>query len=184
MFKNKNIIIGITGGIAAYKAIGLCSYLSQQEANVIPIMTRGATKMICPTTLRGITGNEVMIEVWEEPFPKKIAHIHLADTADLIIIAPATAHFIAKHANGLADDMLSNVLLAVEKRSKILFCPAMNVHMYNHPATKRNIQLLKDYNINILEPVVGHLACGYNAEGKLPETNEIVDKALEILKSF
>ncbi|MNV72447.1 Coenzyme A biosynthesis bifunctional protein CoaBC [compost metagenome] len=145
-------------------------------------MSRGAKKFVEPITFRGVTGNDPIIEVWEEPFPKKVAHVYLADIADAIVIVPATAHFIAKHANGLADDMLTNVLLATNDSSKVIFCPAMNVNMYNHPATKRNIKILEEYGINILPPEIGHLVCGYEAEGKLPSTPIIVECIRQIIK--
>lgn len=180
-FPNKKIIVGITGGVAAYKSIGLCSYLKQQGADVYPVMTRGSEKFINKNMFRAITGKDALVEVWEEPFENKIAHIHLADEADLIVVVPATANFIAKHANGIADDMLSNILLAVSNRQKVLFCPAMNVNMYNHPATQKNLVTLMDYGINILEPSTGYLACGYEAEGKLPDTDVITKKMLSIL---
>lgn len=184
MFKDKTIVVGITGGIAAYKAAGLCSHLAQQGANVFVVMTDHATQFIAPLTFHALTGNEVVTSVFEEKHPKKLAHIHLADTADLIVVAPATANFIAKHVNGLADDMLSNILLATEHREKILFCPAMNVHMYNHPATQKNLKELKSYGIEVLDPDSGHLACGYDAVGKLASTENIVKKMKEQLQKL
>ncbi|MDF2533879.1 MAG: bifunctional 4-phosphopantothenoylcysteine decarboxylase/phosphopantothenoylcysteine synthetase [Bacillales bacterium] len=179
-FMNKTFVVGITGGIASYKAIGLCSYLKQQGASVFPVMTRGAAKMIQPASVRGVVGRDPLIEVWEEPIPNAIAHIYLAEQAHAIIVAPATAHTIAKHHAGLADDMLTNILLATENKEKILFCPAMNVHMWQHPATQRNVNEMKSWGIQFLEPTSGNLACGVNDVGRLPETPEIVAKIKEM----
>jgi phosphopantothenoylcysteine decarboxylase/phosphopantothenate--cysteine ligase len=181
MFKDKKIVLGVTGGIAAYKAAGLASYLSQAGANVQVVMTENAHEFITPLTFQALTGNDVLTSVFDERFPKKIAHIHLADNADLIVVAPATANVIAKMANGLADDMLLNLLLAVPDQNKVLICPAMNVHMYTHQATQKNLETIKSFGLHVLDPASGHLACGYDAVGKLPSTEVIVEKMKEML---
>jgi phosphopantothenoylcysteine decarboxylase/phosphopantothenate--cysteine ligase len=180
-FKDKTVVVGVTGGIAAFKSASLCSALKQMGANVYAVMTKGAHEFIGAATLQGLTGNPVLTHVFEEPFPGKIAHIHLADTADLIIVAPATANFIAKHANGLADDMLSTILLATKNRGKIIICPAMNVNMYQHPATQRNLAWIHSTGVHFLDPASGRLACGYDDIGKLPDTTVILNKAREII---
>ncbi|MGO4543772.1 bifunctional phosphopantothenoylcysteine decarboxylase/phosphopantothenate--cysteine ligase CoaBC [Paenibacillus sp. 2TAB23] len=172
MLKGKTIILGITGGIAAYKGAALCSKLVQAGATVHVIMTESATKFITPLTLQTLSRNPVHIDTFDERDPAVVSHIHLADHADLIVIAPATANAIAKLAGGHADDMLSTTLLAAT--SPILIAPAMNVHMYEHPAVVSNLELLAARGVMFVEPGTGQLACGYVAKGRLAEPEDIV----------
>ncbi|WP_338555818.1 bifunctional phosphopantothenoylcysteine decarboxylase/phosphopantothenate--cysteine ligase CoaBC [Paenibacillus sp. KS-LC4] len=172
MLTNKTIILGITGGIAAYKAATLCSRLVQAGAKVHVIMTESAARFITPLTLQTLSRNPVHIDTFDERDPAVVSHIHLADHADLIVVAPATANVIGKMANGLADDMLSTTLLAAT--SPVLVAPAMNVHMYEHPAVAQNLQTLADRGVMFVDPGEGQLACGYVAKGRLAEPEEIV----------
>ncbi|MFF2093602.1 bifunctional phosphopantothenoylcysteine decarboxylase/phosphopantothenate--cysteine ligase CoaBC [Paenibacillus sp. NPDC058174] len=172
MLKGKTIILGITGGIAAYKGAALCSKLVQAGADVHVIMTESAAKFITPLTLQTLSRHPVYIDTFEERDPSVVAHIHLADHADLIVIAPATANAIGKIANGLADDMLSTTMLAAT--SPVLIAPAMNVHMYENPAVVRNLELLAERGMMFVEPGTGQLACGYVAKGRLAEPEDIV----------
>lgn len=182
MFKDKKIVLGVTGGIAAYKAASLCSQLKQQGADVHVVMTENAKKFVTPITFQALSHNEVLCDTFQEEDPKYIAHIHYADVADLIIVAPATAQTIAKTANGIADNMLGNILLAVSDFNKVLICPAMNVNMLCNPLTMANVNRLKEIGMNVLNPTNGHLACGYEAEGKLPDTKTIMDECERILE--
>ncbi|MFF2484125.1 bifunctional phosphopantothenoylcysteine decarboxylase/phosphopantothenate--cysteine ligase CoaBC [Paenibacillus sp. NPDC058071] len=177
MLKGKSIILGITGGIAAYKGAALCSKLVQAGADVRVIMTESAAKFITPLTLQTLSRHPVYIDTFEERDPSVVAHINLADHADLILVAPATANAIGKMANGLADDMLSTTLLAAT--SPIIVAPAMNVHMYEHPAVVRNMETLAQRGVMFVEPGTGQLACGYVAKGRLAEPEDIV-KAVEM----
>ncbi|WP_424765861.1 bifunctional phosphopantothenoylcysteine decarboxylase/phosphopantothenate--cysteine ligase CoaBC [Paenibacillus sp. sgz302251] len=171
MLKGKSIILGITGGIAAYKSAALCSKLVQAGANVHVIMTDSATKFITPLTLQTLSRNPVYIDTFDERNPAVVSHIDLADHADLIVVAPATANVIAKLAGGHADDMLSTTLLAAT--CPIIIAPAMNVHMYEHPAVVGNMELLASRGALFIEPGTGQLACGYVAKGRLAEPEEI-----------
>ncbi|MDQ8733449.1 bifunctional phosphopantothenoylcysteine decarboxylase/phosphopantothenate--cysteine ligase CoaBC [Paenibacillus sp. LHD-38] len=172
MLKGKTIILGITGGIAAYKGAALCSKLVQAGANVHVIMTESAVKFITPLTLQTLSRNPVYIDTFDEIDPAVVSHIHLADHADLIVIAPATANTLAKLAGGHADDMLSTTLLAAT--CPVLIAPAMNVHMYEHPAVVHNLELLSSRGAMFVEPGTGQLACGYVAKGRLAEPEDIV----------
>lgn len=172
MIQGKTILLGITGGIAAYKGAALCSKLVQAGAKVHVIMTESATKFITPLTLQTLSRNVVHIDTFDEREPSVVSHIHLADHADLVIVAPATANSIAKLANGIADDMLSTTLLAAT--CTLLIAPAMNVHMYEHPAVVRNMELLAERGAMFVEPGTGQLACGYVAKGRLAEPEDIV----------
>lgn len=172
MIQGKTIVLGITGGIAAYKGAALCSKLVQAGANVHVIMTDSATKFITPLTLQILSRNPVHIDTFDERDPAVVSHIHLADSADLIVIAPATANVLAKLAGGHADDMLSTTMLAAT--SPVLIAPAMNVHMYEHPAVVHNLELLAARGVMFVEPGTGQLACGYVAKGRLAEPEEIM----------
>ncbi|URN93275.1 MAG: bifunctional phosphopantothenoylcysteine decarboxylase/phosphopantothenate--cysteine ligase CoaBC [Candidatus Pristimantibacillus lignocellulolyticus] len=173
MLQGKTIVLGISGGIAAYKAATICSKLTAAGANVHVIMTTSATKFITPLTLQTLSKNEVHINTFDENNPQVVNHINLADAADLILIAPATANTIGKLANGIADDMLSTTLLAAT--CPIVIAPAMNVHMYEHPAVVHNMNLLAQRGAMFVDPGTGQLACGYVAKGRLAEPEEIVD---------
>ncbi|RJE90559.1 bifunctional phosphopantothenoylcysteine decarboxylase/phosphopantothenate--cysteine ligase CoaBC [Paenibacillus sp. 1011MAR3C5] len=172
MIAGKRIILGITGGIAAYKGAALCSKLVQAGASVHVIMTKSAAEFVTPLTLQTLSRNPVHIDTFDERNPEVVTHIHLADHADLIVIAPATANFMAKLANGHADDMLGTTLLAAT--CPILVAPAMNVHMYEHPAVVDNMERLAARGVMFVEPGTGQLACGYVAKGRLAEPEDIV----------
>jgi phosphopantothenoylcysteine decarboxylase/phosphopantothenate--cysteine ligase len=172
ILKGKTILLGVCGGIAAYKAAALCSKLVQAGAEIHVIMTISATKFIAPLTFQTLSRNHVTVDTFAEMDPSVVTHIHLADHADLIIIAPATANMIAKMAYGLADDMLSTTLLAAE--ASIVVAPAMNVHMYAHPAVVHNMEILRSRGVRFIEPGEGQLACGYVGKGRLAEPEEIV----------
>ncbi|WP_334071771.1 MULTISPECIES: bifunctional phosphopantothenoylcysteine decarboxylase/phosphopantothenate--cysteine ligase CoaBC [Paenibacillus] len=178
MLKGKKVLLGVTGGIAAFKAASLCSKLVQQGAEVQVIMTESATKFVTELTLQALSKNPVYTDTFDEKDPGAIAHIALADWADLVLIAPATANIIAKMAAGLADDMLSTTLLATE--APIMLAPAMNVHMYAHPAVKRNLAELASRGVLLVEPGEGLLACGYTGKGRMEEPETIVD----VVKGF
>jgi phosphopantothenoylcysteine decarboxylase/phosphopantothenate--cysteine ligase len=171
MLKGKSILLGVCGGIAAYKAAALCSKLVQAGAEVHVIMTESAVKFIAPLTFQTLSRNHVAIDTFDEADPSAVSHIDLADHADLIIVAPATANMIAKMAYGLADDMLSTTLLAAT--APIIVAPAMNVHMYEHPAVIHNMKMLRDRGVRFIEPGEGQLACGYVGKGRLAEPEEI-----------
>ncbi|CAM2820928.1 bifunctional phosphopantothenoylcysteine decarboxylase/phosphopantothenate--cysteine ligase CoaBC [Paenibacillus sediminis] len=172
MLNGKKIVLGVTGGIAAYKAASLCSKLVQKGADVHVIMTSSATRFITELTMQTISRNPVYTDTFDEREPSVVSHIHLADLADLIIVAPATANIIAKMAHGLADDMLSTTLLATT--APIMVAPAMNVHMYQHPAVMDNMMKLVSRGVSMIEPGEGLLACGYVGKGRLEEPETIV----------
>lgn len=173
MFKDKNIVIGITGGIACYKACDIVSYLKHEGANVKVIMTKNATEFIQPLTLETLSNNKVIIDMWNKRSDGEVEHISIAQWADLFLIVPATANIIGKVANGIADDMLSTTIMATP--APVIFAPAMNNEMYNNRIVQDNIKKLKEYNYLFIEPVVGSLACGYTAVGKLAPKEEIIN---------
>ena len=175
----KNILIGVTGGIAAYKVVELASLLKKSGANVKVMMTKHATEFVSPRTFQEITNNAVSVEMFADAANFNVAHISLAKFADLIVIAPATANFLAKMAHGIADDLLTTTILAFDK--KILLCPSMNTKMFENPATQANLATLKARGVEILEPNAGNLACGTIGKGRLPEPIEI---CAEIEKFF
>ena len=174
MLKNKCIILGISGGIAAYKMANLASLLVKKGAKVHVIMTENATKFISPITFETLTKNKCMINTFDRNFEYKVEHIEVAKEADIFVVAPATANIISKLANGLADDMLSTVALACT--CKKLVCPAMNTRMYENPIVKDNIDKLKKYDFDIMEADKGYLACGDTGVGKLPDIEDIYDR--------
>jgi phosphopantothenoylcysteine decarboxylase/phosphopantothenate--cysteine ligase len=172
MLTGKKILLGVTGGIAAFKAAALCSQLVKKGAEVQVIMTKSATEFITPLTMQALSKNPVYSDTFDEKNPRTIAHINLADWADLVLIAPATANIIGKMTAGIADDMLSTTLLATE--APIMLAPAMNVHMYTHPAVMRNMSELVSRGVMMIEPGEGLLACGYTGKGRLEEPETIV----------
>ncbi|EPD52847.1 bifunctional phosphopantothenoylcysteine decarboxylase/phosphopantothenate--cysteine ligase CoaBC [Paenisporosarcina sp. FSL H8-0542] len=172
MLANKKILLCVAGGIAVYKAVALVSKLSQAGADVKVIMTESATKFVQPLSFQVMSRNDVYTDTFDEKDSNVIAHINLADWADLVIVAPATANVIGKLANGLGDDMLTTTLLATT--AKVWIAPAMNVHMYDHPAVKRNISTLAADGYEFIEPSEGFLACGYVGKGRLEEPEKIV----------
>ena len=173
MLKGKTILLGVSGGIAAYKGAALCSKLAQAGADVRVIMTESATKFIAPLTFQTLSRHDVIVDTFDEKDASVVSHIDLADRADLVIVAPATANTIAKMALGLGDDMLSTTLLATT--APILVAPAMNVHMYAHPAVQANMNTLAERGVLFVEPGTGQLACGYVGKGRLEEPEQIVE---------
>jgi phosphopantothenoylcysteine decarboxylase / phosphopantothenate---cysteine ligase len=167
--QNKNILLCVTGGIAAYKAIDLASMLQKSGYSVRTVLTEAARQFVSPLNFAAITHNSVHESLWTDADP--IPHITLADWADLIVVAPATANALAKAAHGIADDLLSTLLLAHQK--PILWVPAMNVHMFENPVTQKNLALLKERGDHILSPAKGMLACGYEGQGKYPPNLEV-----------
>ncbi len=179
MLKDKNILLAVCGGIAAYKIVEVASRLRKLGANVHVVMTKEATEFVTPLTFQEISGNPVNVSMWEKVTNWNVEHIALANLADLVLIAPATANIIGKIANGIADDMLSTVVMAT--KAPVFVAPAMNSNMFTNPITQKNIQTLRDVNYHIIEPASGHLACGVNGVGRLPEPITLVE---EIEKYF
>ncbi len=172
MLKGKTVLLGVTGGIAAYKAAALASALVKLHANVEVVMTKNATEFIAPLTFEQLTGNRVSVDTFDRNFVHKVEHISLAKRTDLVIVAPATANIIAKFAHGIADDMLSTTVLAC--RCPKLVAPAMNTNMYENPITQDNLEKLRHYGFEVIEPASGRLACGDVGAGKLPEPETLV----------
>ncbi len=168
----QTIILGVTGSIAAYKAADLASELTKLGANVYVVMTKEATQIIAPLTLQVLSRNPVGVDLWEEGKGWQPGHIELADKADLLLVAPATANILANFAHGLAPDLLTSIYLATP--APVMIAPAMNGKMLAHPATQANIEVLRARGHNFIEPVAGVLACGYEGEGKLASVAEMV----------
>lgn len=179
MLKDKNIVIGITGGIASYKICGLITHLVNEGARVKVIMTKNATDFINPLTFEVLSKNKVAVDMFVEENCNYIGHIEYGQHADIIVIAPATANIIGKISSGIADDMLSSTIVASTK--PVLFVPAMNEYMYLNRIVQNNIEKLKSYGYLFLKPEVGTLACGTSGIGKLPNTKIIFDKIKKIL---
>lgn len=173
MLKGKKIVLGVTGGIAVYKAVDLVSRLRKQGAEVRVIMTEHAQKFVTPLTFKEISGNKVATSMWESNQEFNVEHIALANWADAFLVAPATANILAKMACGIADDLLSTTLLAAQ--APIIVCPAMNTGMYENPITQDNIKKLADFGVTVMPPAVGVLACGTSGAGRLPEPQQIVE---------
>lgn len=173
MLKGKKIVLGVTGGIAVYKAVDLVSRLRKQGCEVRVVMTEHAQEFVTPLTFKEISGNQVAVSMWSSNQEFNVEHIALANWADLFVVAPATANILAKMAHGLADDLLSTTLLAAQ--APIMVCPAMNTGMYEHPATQENLELLRKRGVVVMRPAVGKLACGTSGAGRLPEPQEIVE---------
>jgi len=174
---SKIILLGISGGIAAYKACDLVRRLRDQGAAVHVVMTPAACKFVSPLTLQALSENPVHTELFDLEQESKISHIALADMPDLIVVAPATADLIAKVAHGFCDDLLTTILCATTR--PVLFCPSMNVNMWSNPATQDNLWLIKDRGLDVMEPRSGSLACGYEGMGRLPEPEEIVKRLMQ-----
>lgn len=176
-----NVILGVTGSIAAYKAADIIYYMTNASFNVNVIMTKSATEFITPLTLQTLSKNKVYIDIFQEDCPSEVKHITLAKEADLLLVAPATANIIGKLSNGIADDMLTATFLAV-KDIPILIAPAMNTRMYNHPILKENIDRLVKNGVSIIKPRESMLACGDLGEGALADEQEILRCVTESLK--
>ena len=173
------VILGITGSIAAYKAADLASQLTKRGCQVTAVMTQDAQEFITPLTIQVLTQNPVVAGLYDEKQSWRPGHIQLADSADLIVIAPATANVLAKLAHGLADDALSAICLAT--RAPILHAPAMNGRMWSHPATQRNVATLREWGHHFIGPEAGLLACGYEGLGRLWPVEGIVERVMELL---
>jgi phosphopantothenoylcysteine decarboxylase/phosphopantothenate--cysteine ligase len=178
MLKDKNIIVGVTGGIAAYKVVDVVSRLKKQKANVEVIMTENATKFVSPLTFQTLSSNPVYMEMFKEPKNHNVEHISLAEKADMFLIAPATANVIGKIANGIADDLLTTTVMAT--KSKVIFAPAMNTNMYLNPIVEKNMEYLKQLGYEFIEPGTGILACQTYGPGRMAEPVNIVDYIIDI----
>ena len=179
MLKGKTVLLGVTGGIAAYKAAALASALVKQHAAVEVVMTKNATEFVTPLTFEQLTGRRTMVDTFDRNFSHQVEHISLAERTDLVIIAPATANVCAKLAHGLADDMLTTTTLAC--RCPKLIAPAMNTNMYENPVTQDNLEILRRYGWDVIEPASGRLACGAVGKGKMPETEDLLQHILRYL---
>ena len=179
MLKGKTVLLGVTGGIAAYKAAALASALVKQHAAVEVVMTENATKFVTPLTFEQLTGRRTMVDTFDRNFSHQVEHISLAERTDLVIVAPATANVMAKLAHGLADDMLTTTILAC--RCPKLIAPAMNTNMYENPVTQDNMDILRRYGWDVIEPASGRLACGAVGKGKMPEPEDLLQHVLRYL---
>lgn len=161
----KNLVLGVSGGIAVYKALEIVSLLVKKDINVNVIMTESATKFVTPLSFQSLSQNMVTCDMFAEPKAWEIQHISLAEKADVFLVAPATANIIGKVANGIADDMLSTTIMAT--KAKVIFAPAMNTNMYENPIVQENIKKLKSLGYEFIDPAEGRLACGTSGKGKL-----------------
>jgi len=173
--------LGVTGSIAAYKAADITSRLTEAGASVYPVMTANAARFIAPLTLQTLARNPAGVDLWQEEEEWQPGHIDLADRADLLLVAPATAHCIALFAHGLAPDLLSSIHLAT--KAPVVLAPAMNGKMLSHAATRANIDSLKERGCHFIDPKQGMLACGYEGEGKLASVETIIDYVLAFFKA-
>jgi phosphopantothenoylcysteine synthetase/decarboxylase len=178
---SRNVILGVTGSIAAYKAADLASQLTKQECEVHVILTQDALRFVTPLPFKTLSRHPVVTDLYDEEEGWKPTHIKLADEADLLLLAPATANTIAKLALGLANDALSCVALALNPKARILVAPAMNGKMWLHPATQQNVTALKSRGAEFIGPEEGLLSCGYEGLGRLWPVEKVVERALEIL---
>ena len=175
---NRNVVLGVTGSIAAHKAADLASLLAKAGCDVHVILTQDAQRFITPLPFKTLSRNPVVVDLYDEEEGWKPSHIRLADEADLLLVAPATAHTIAKLALGLADDALSCVALALNPDARVLVAPAMNGKMWSHPATRTNVETLKSRGVRFLGPEEGMLSCGYEGVGRLWPVAQIAEEAV------
>ena len=176
MLKGKTVVLGVTGSIAAYKIASLASMLVKQHCDVHVIMTKNATNFINPIAFETLTNNKCLVDTFDRNFQFHVAHVSLAQKADVMMIAPASANIIAKLAHGIADDMLSTTALACS--AKKIISPAMNVHMFENPIVQDNLNILKKYDMEVVEPAVGYLACGDTGAGKMPDPEVLFEYIL------
>ncbi|HAT4315081.1 TPA: bifunctional phosphopantothenoylcysteine decarboxylase/phosphopantothenate--cysteine ligase CoaBC [Clostridium perfringens] len=181
MKDKKCVVVGVSGGVAVYKALDVISRLRKKDVEVHVIMTKSATEFVTPLSFQSLSQNMVITDMFAEPKAWEIQHISLAKKADLMLIVPATANIIGKVANGIADDMLSTTIMAT--KAPVVFCPAMNTNMYENPIVQRNINLLKELSYEFIEPASGRLACGDEGKGKLQDTEIIAEETLRRLHS-
>lgn len=179
MLQGKTVVLGVTGGIAAYKIASLASMLKKQHADVEVIMTEHAVNFISPITFESLTGNKCLVDTFDRNFQFQVEHVALAKRADIFMIAPATANVIAKVAHGIADDMLTTTFLACKKPKYIV--PAMNTQMYENPITQDNLETCRRYGMHVIDPASGYLACGDTGAGKMPEPSELFEYIMQEL---
>lgn len=179
MLNNKTVVIGVSGGIAVYKALDVISRLRKLSVNIHVIMTKSATEFVTPLSFQSLSQNYVVCDMFEEPKTWDVEHISLAKKADVFLVAPATANIIGKIANGIADDMLTTTIMAT--KGKVLIAPAMNTNMYENPIVQKNISTLKELGYNFVEPESGRLACGDIGKGKLATPETIVNDVVNLL---
>jgi phosphopantothenoylcysteine decarboxylase/phosphopantothenate--cysteine ligase len=172
----KNVVLGVSGGVAAYKALEIVSLLVKQNINVDVIMTKSSTEFVTPLSFQSLSQNMVICDMFAEPRAWEIQHISLAQKADVLLVAPATANIIGKVANGIADDMLSTTIMAT--KAKVIFAPAMNTNMYENPIVQDNIKKLKSFGYEFIDPIEGRMACGTTGSGKFENPSVIVDRVL------
>ncbi len=185
MLENLNILLGVSGGVAAYKAVDLASKLSARNAVVTTVMTESACRLVGPRSFGAVTGSAVHTTMWDTSGDYEISHISLVDSADVVVVAPATANIIGKIANGICDDLLSTVLCACWPRIEsgaALLAPAMNDRMWANPVVQKNVQTAKDLGFELTGPVEGRLACGATGLGRMSEPQDIVE-AIEAIAS-
>jgi phosphopantothenoylcysteine decarboxylase len=181
MSKSRNIVLGVTGSIAAYKAVDLASLLVKQDCDVRVVMTADALRFITPLPFKTLSRHDVVTDLYDEEEGWKPTHIQLADEADLLLIAPATANTIAKLAHGIADDALTCIALALNPKARLLLAPAMNGKMWLHPATQQNVDTLKTWGAELIGPEEGMLSCGYEGLGRLWPVEAIARRAVQLL---
>lgn len=180
MLREKHIVLGVSGGIAAYKIASLASMLKKQSADITVIMTRNATNFINPITFEALTGNKCLVDTFDRNFKHSVEHVSLAKQTDVFLVAPASANVIAKAAHGLADDMLTTTLLACQCPK--IIAPAMNTRMYQNPVVQNNMKLLQSYGMEVISPATGYLACGDTGEGKMPEPELLLEYIIKALR--
>lgn len=178
-FEGRNILLCVTGGVAAYKAIDLASRLTAAGAVVKTALTENACRLVLPKSFEAVTNSQVFTSLWETEGQYKIGHINLVDWADMVVVAPATANVIGKAANGICDDLVSTILCVCWSKP-VIFAPAMNVEMWNNPAVKNNVNALVKMGVEVIGPGRGRLACGAVAEGRMSEPEEII-QAIKVL---
>jgi phosphopantothenoylcysteine decarboxylase/phosphopantothenate--cysteine ligase len=174
-----NVLLGVSGGVAAYKAVDLASKLTCAGAKVRTVMTENACRFVGPKSFEAVTGSAVFSSLWNGPEEYKISHVSLADWADIVVVAPATANIIGKVANGICDDLLSTTLCACWQKPTLL-APAMNNNMWDNPAVQRNVKLIKDMGFQLIGPEKGRLACGTEAIGRMAEPQDILEQINKI----
>ncbi len=181
IMNNKKVLLGVSGGIAVYKALDVISRLKKKGIEVKVIMTKSAAEFVTPLSFQSLSENPVVIDMFDEPKAWEIQHISLAKWADLVVVVPATANIIGKVANGIADDMLSTTIMAT--KAEVIFCPAMNTNMYENKIVQKNMAILKDLGYGFINPASGRLACGDIGRGKLENTEIIAEKIIKKLSS-
>ncbi len=179
MAENKIMVLGVTGSIAAHKAVDVCSVLAKAGADVHVVMTRDAQEFVTPLPFKTLSRNPVVTSLYDEEEGWRPTHIRLADEADLLLVAPATANSLAKLAHGQADDALGCIALALNPEAKLMIAPAMNGKMWSHPATQANVALLRERGAQFIGPAEGELACGYEGLGRLESPEAIAEAALQ-----